>query len=366
MYLCYICGDNCPQRDALRSEIRLLPSSPSTIQKTAIEEKRQRLLLRITKFHHSGDHFTNGVEVEHVIAPQDYPAFCRDENGDDLNEQQFWQGRMEQDEQDEDEYEDLFPESLGLWIPSAMGVQAATRAGLEDLVKEEMHLRIGQANDSLEKLRTHLGQKSVLYRMHMRSSTSVRTDTRSKNDIHRLTLKVNRDVRSYHRARDAMVTLGASDDLLTKYQEVSPEDLSIVKEVTEENRFGQGSDVLPWFWRVGGVDLGSGSGWTDECESSESWWRRDSEYNHVSKVFRVSWLKAKARYDRWNEELRLVEAEMFWTTLWFKHQEREWERRFRQAVEPGHQSYAAKQQDLWERFKMKAEESFKGKMAVIE
>jgi len=303
--------------------------------------------------------------VEHVSGPQDNPAFCRDENGDDLNEQEFWEGRME-DEFSDDEDEDIAPESLGLWMPSTAGVQAATRAGLEVLVTAEIQLRIGQANDSLERLRTHLGQKSILYRMQVRSSASVQTDMRAKNDIKRFILKINRDVCSYHRAWEAIISLGASDDLLRKYQEVSPGDLSIDKEVTEENRFGQGSDVLPWFWQVGGVDMGSRGDWTQECKWCDSCWRCDSQSNHISKVFRVSWLKAKARYDRWNEELQMVEGEMLWTTLWFKHQERKWEKRCTEAIEPGHQSYAAKKQDLWERFREKAEVGFKGKMSIIE
>ena len=61
----------------------------------------------------------------------------------------------------------------------------------------------------------------------------------------------------------------------------------------------------------------------------------------------------------------MVQREMFWTTLWFKHQEREWERRFMANGKPGHQAYAAKQQALWENFGKKAEEGFKEKMAVI-
>jgi len=91
------------------------------------------------------------------------------------------------------------------------------------LVTAEIQLRIGQANDSLERLRTHLGQKSVLHQMQVRSSASVRTDMRAKNDIKRLILKINRDVHSYHRAWEAIISLGASDDL------------SIDKEVTECN-----------------------------------------------------------------------------------------------------------------------------------
>jgi len=114
----------------LRLEIRLLPSNPSAMQKTAIEEKRQRLLFRITKFHESGDHFANGLDAEHVSGPQDNPAFCRDENGNDLNEQEFWEGQME-DEFSDDEDEDIAPEFLGLWMPSTAGVRAAARAGLE-------------------------------------------------------------------------------------------------------------------------------------------------------------------------------------------------------------------------------------------
>ncbi|KIJ58437.1 hypothetical protein HYDPIDRAFT_102655, partial [Hydnomerulius pinastri MD-312] len=82
-------------------------------------------------------------------------------------------------------------------------------------------------------------------------------------------------------------------------------------------------------------------------------------------VYRVSWLKSKARFERWKEELELVCHEMFWTTLWFRHQELEWEQRYMHAVEQGHQAYAAKKKELWERFRRKAEESFEGKMLAI-
>ena len=39
----------------------------------------------------------------------------------------------------------------------------------------------------------------------------------------------------------------------------------------------------------------------------------------VDSVYRVNWLRAKAHYDRWEEELTMVVHEMEWTTLWFKH-----------------------------------------------
>ncbi|KIM85858.1 hypothetical protein PILCRDRAFT_65890, partial [Piloderma croceum F 1598] len=41
-------------------------------------------------------------------------------------------------------------------------------------------------------------------------------------------------------------------------------------------------------------------------------------------VYRVSWLRAKARYMQWSEELQLVEYEMQWTVNWFCWKEMQW------------------------------------------
>ena len=104
----------------------------------------------------------------------------------------FWEG--EEDWEDEEDSENLLAENFMLTMPSAWGAARLKNGNLEGLVNEEVQLCIGQANDHLEKLRTHLGQKSVLYQMNFRSSSSIRTDTRSKQDIRRLGLKINQDV----------------------------------------------------------------------------------------------------------------------------------------------------------------------------
>ncbi|KAF8547396.1 hypothetical protein OG21DRAFT_1382406, partial [Imleria badia] len=146
-------------------------------------------------------------------------------------------------------------------------------------------------------------------------------------------------VRRYHRARDSLVKLEASKEILNKYQVITPKDLVVPQDITEENRFGQSLDVLPWFWRV---EV------NDNSPSSLSW---DQEGM-------VSWLKAKARYDQWSEEMQMVTNKMLWTTLWFQHRERVWENRWVEAVEVGHKAYAAKQRSVWERFRLRAQEKF--------
>ena len=54
----------------------------------------------------------------------------------------------------------------------------------------------------------------------------------------------------------------------------------------------------------------------------------------------------------------MVKHKMFWTTLWFKHHEEEWERRRNEAINSGSKAYAAKQKDVWEKFREKAGKSF--------
>jgi hypothetical protein len=41
-------------------------------------------------------------------------------------------------------------------------------------------------------------------------------------------------------------------------------------------------------------------------------------------VYRVHWLKAKSRRDRWREELILLQSEMDWTERFFRHRASRW------------------------------------------
>jgi len=81
----------------------------------------------------------------------------------------------------------------------------------------------------------------------------------------------------------------------------------------------------------------------------------------IFSVYRVNWLRAKARVDRWLEERILVRHEMRWTILWFQNQANTWGERLKSEdpnLPPGHASYAAKQQKLWNAFQRRASERF--------
>jgi hypothetical protein len=156
----------------LQADIRCLPSQHTATQKATIAENRQRLLARISRFNQDAKLFTTGLEAENDLVKLDDPQFCSEEVDDDTEENQwrFWEGVDDEDYVDveEDFIEDNL-EDLPLFMPSSMAVEKLMQAGLTGLMQEEICLRQGQANDSLQKLRTHLGHKALLYCMNFRS-----------------------------------------------------------------------------------------------------------------------------------------------------------------------------------------------------
>jgi hypothetical protein len=84
---------------------------------------------------------------------------------------------------------------------------------------------------------------------------------------------------------------------------------------------------------------------------------------HCDTVYRVNWLRAKARYAQWVDEEAILQREMIWTIESFKTMEKKWTKR-KEDVDVDHPnacgliSYAAKQAALWHRFAVDADRSF--------
>jgi hypothetical protein len=249
-----------PHRDALRVDIRQLPRDASATQKAVVAEKRQKLASRISKYHERTDAMTQGIEVNSGTVPLDDIRFCTAdvmELGPEAIDLEF---------ASEEIGEEVPAEVMGIWMPSSMPHEDALALGLGALAAEELQLRQGQSNDCLERLRQALGHKAIIYRQHFRSADSTWAGTRSKQEALRCQIKIDKCVRGYQRARDAMQRLGVDEETLTNvYQEIQPNQLTVNQEVTEENRHGQGSDRLAWFWRFNNCGNTHEDPWMDEC-----------------------------------------------------------------------------------------------------
>ncbi|KAI6040541.1 hypothetical protein EDC04DRAFT_2602333 [Pisolithus marmoratus] len=219
--------------DQLRYELHQLPSLMSTRQEVKTSEKRQRLSSRIEEFHSTGQAFLKGLEIDGAFIPQDDPAFCGQED-QEKEDGEFWEDDDGVLEAPDEEVQEL---------ASSIGAAKLMELCLHDLLKEEMELRIGQANDC---------SKAMLYRQNFRTANSTREGTSTKREIQKVVVRINKHVRSYQRARKAILRLDLNDNIGEKYQEIKPEDLAVSKEVTEENRFGQGVSKMAWFWVVDG------------------------------------------------------------------------------------------------------------------
>ncbi|KAI6106767.1 hypothetical protein EDD16DRAFT_1713087 [Pisolithus croceorrhizus] len=257
-------------QDQLRSELQQLPNPMSTSQEVKISMKRQRLSARIEKFHSNGQAFFKGLEINGAFSPQDDPEYCgKEEEGEEEEDREVWGEDDGYWEVPGDEVEELASELMSTWMPSSIRSDKLTELGLVDLLKEERELRIGQANDCLDQLRTDLGNKAMLYQQNFQTANSTREGTRTKKEIQKVVARINKHVRGYQRARQAILRLDPNGDMAEKYQEILPDYLAVSKEVTEENRFGQGTSKLAWFRMMEGEQSQlslQGGGLMEECK----------------------------------------------------------------------------------------------------
>jgi hypothetical protein len=67
-------------------------------------------------------------------------------------------------------------------------------------------------------------------------------------------------------------------------------------------------------------------------------------------VYRVNWLKARAKKNRWAEELVLTRNEMEWATRFFYFKSRQWAGWIENVDGPstGQRAYADKQMAMWQ------------------
>ncbi|KAG2047571.1 hypothetical protein BDR06DRAFT_837074, partial [Suillus hirtellus] len=93
---------------------------------------------------------------------------------------------------------------------------------------------------------------------------------------------------------------------------------------------GQRNESLAWFWSVE-VDLrGPDQLWNEECEF----------------LLAFHWLRAKALWDRWREEMLLLKSEMDWTCKFFLWKTTQWGKHMQESLEKrllGHGCYAGRQ-----------------------
>ncbi|KAG1720292.1 hypothetical protein EDB19DRAFT_1836061 [Suillus lakei] len=194
--------------------------------------------------------------------------------------------------------------------------------GLTNLMKEEIILHEGQANDALHAIRVHWGDKPVLF---------------------------CNTVRIYSKCWSQLAKL-PDHNLLRRCLPLKKEDLKASSAVANPNARGQRDTTLSWFWSLDVQGDTSGNGWMTE-------------------FYRVNWLRMKALRNRWNEELILVKHEMQWSINFFHHRAKQWLSHMHNATSAGltgHTCYAAQQSHIYDQLAAHAEDSFRKMIIQLE
>ncbi|KAG1870277.1 hypothetical protein DFJ58DRAFT_723174 [Suillus subalutaceus] len=301
---------------SLSRDVKRLRMHPTDMQLLKVARCRDKLHTQITSFLEMAPTYL-GVDVN--VNDPEFPVIVHNSLNDNYEDY----SDIDEDQNPGPDIHDasIFqPELTVIPLPSNIGEVRCRELGLTNLMKEEIALREGQANDALHAIRVHLGDKAVIFRNTVRSAKSQASSTRAWTRLAKL----------------------PDHDLLKKYLPLKKEDLKASSAVADPNARGQRDTTLSWFWSLDVQGDTSGNDWMTE-------------------FYRVNWLRMKALRDRWNEEVIIVKHEMQWSINFFKHQAKQWLGHMHNATAAGltgHTCYAAQQSHIYDQLVAHAEDSF--------
>ena len=190
------------------------------------------------------------------------------------------------------------PETWPLLLPSAIPRDNRSLC-YKGVVTTEVLLRSAQLQDNLMNLRqSRRALRSLqLYFKTNVAGEGIRTQTKTRTIETGITSRINRAVRRYRTAYDALLELDPSGGWRREFRELRNEDnRGPLKEVGELG-VGDGRYTPSWIWTApSAADLpGEGS---------------DAERREVDETVRREWMTCRARADRWAEEKELLQEEM--------------------------------------------------------
>jgi hypothetical protein len=254
-------------RAKLRAEIIKLPQKPTDKQKLKVAQIRARLGKQVKGFLQAANVFLPTLEeVDLTTFKEEIVGTPADEAVDpmDLDVDYGMEGDCDFEEQDETETPLVLPEMVVLPLPSNI-ISVKVKSSIESLILVERELRKGQANDALEGIRVGLAHKSLIFLKDVNPSKTTKQSNRAWDSVRNTESQILTHAHSYQRAWQALNVIGMREDHIV-YQKLKDTDLKTVKDITMVKRYGQGSDALAWFWRIGpGQDSLTGD-WMKECK----------------------------------------------------------------------------------------------------
>jgi hypothetical protein len=144
------------------------------------------------------------------------------------------------------------PEKIPLRLPSSVPSDQRDIRCLEGISDKECCLRVAQVNDALLELQRLLRVKMGLWNYkRTQVGASQHALTRTQHIISRFMDKIDRCVKRYCAARNALLSLDPSGDWTSRFLELKPEHVRHPQQdEDQEVRFGEGHREISWIWMV--------------------------------------------------------------------------------------------------------------------
>ena len=271
-------------------------------------------------------------------------------------------------------------EDSQLFLPSELSRHNRRKYCATGLADLEDRLRHAEATDALEDLRHHLRTRSFTNHFKIANVTGQINNTRSKGIQHRIDDKVHHSQLHFNRARTTLFALRGQGEWEKVLQVLEKSDVRALNErqITEQEKddilrvrmrggrntdnldderaiatvaaVGEGQRRPSWIWYSGN----SHENIDDSVTRIGMLYSQSSTMDSTDSLIalRVEWAKAKARADRWGEEVVLLDEEMRRTLEFCSWKAAWWESRITQRVPSdgpladGLRAYAYKQAAL--------------------
>jgi len=185
------------------------------------------------------------------------------------------------------------PEDYSLCLPSA--VVATSGACDKMLMEHEWKLRYSQAHDALHSLRQTLRYRSYLLKFKDRHLTGQGSNTRARATLKGVEAKISTATQRYHTAHAALTSLSPflnKSGWQTSLRILRAGDIRSMTDMLDGDT--EGSCTFSWIWKVHGAS------------------RDDDDRNGSLDAMRIEWCKARARANRWTEEVGLLKFRLLY------------------------------------------------------
>ena len=211
---------------------------------------------------------------------------------------------------------ETLPENIPLFLPSSLPADVRALPELQKICQLERRLREPQADDALADIRRQRRVIQGLWHFKCLNMSGIgnKPNTRMISLYRRFDNKTDRAAEKYRSAWRALSILDPNGSWSMRFKELKKEDISGPGKEPDDTSTTNSHFQLSWIWLVPRV-----SG----LSNAETTIGKD-EFNGT---MLVEWSKARARMQRWNEELLIVQEEMRRVIVYLKWKEAWWHER---------------------------------------